>query len=520
MPLYSKHLSVPQTQPIPGRSDMVKNNAGGYVFKIEDEELLERFILIGSEGGTYYVNEQKLTVDNATSIISMIKNGRGMHVASVALDSLSTNSAPKPDPALFVLALVATYGDTPARSFVYDNLYKFARTFNQMVTFFANVKTLKGVSSGLRRAVSLWYNSMSPDKLARQLIKYRERQGFSHRDILRLCHVKPSTPQHDALFGYVTKKKSLNEIEGLLERGILEAFEVANSESSSVKDVINAVEKGRLSLEMINNTHLKHKAVLNAAASNLGTIALLRNMNRYTAADVVDENYIDRISKEASHSSRVHPINVFNSLRTYEKGKGEKGSLVWSPNSKLCDALIEAFENNISSMSETTAKVLVAVDVSGSMRTPVGGYTLNASEVATTLAYVIKKTNKNSDLVWFSSQLWEATVGRRNDLSSYLREQSRLSGGTDCSLPFQYAQKKLTKYDAIVILTDSETWAGKSHPVASLKKYRNTINKDVKVIEVALTATPSSTLPKDKNFLRVVGFDASVMDVMNRFIER
>ena len=62
-----------QQQPIFGRTDMVKNDAGGYGFKITPQERLERFLLIGSEGGTYYVGEQKLTEDNAKSILELLK---------------------------------------------------------------------------------------------------------------------------------------------------------------------------------------------------------------------------------------------------------------------------------------------------------------------------------------------------------------------------------------------------------------------------------------------------------------
>jgi 60 kDa SS-A/Ro ribonucleoprotein len=102
---YSSHLTTnPQTQPVHGRTDMVKNNAGGYVFEITPQERLERFILIGSEGGTYYVGEQKLTVENAVAIIKLIKEN-GTQVVSKVVDFATNNRAPKADPGLFVLAL-------------------------------------------------------------------------------------------------------------------------------------------------------------------------------------------------------------------------------------------------------------------------------------------------------------------------------------------------------------------------------------------------------------------------------
>jgi 60 kDa SS-A/Ro ribonucleoprotein len=70
----SKKTLTPQTQPIPGReTEMVQNAAGGYVFQIGDWERLERFLIIGSDGGTYYASGAKLTAENAACAIRCIK---------------------------------------------------------------------------------------------------------------------------------------------------------------------------------------------------------------------------------------------------------------------------------------------------------------------------------------------------------------------------------------------------------------------------------------------------------------
>ena len=54
--------ATPQSTAIPGReAEMEPNNAGGVTFKLDDWERLNRFLILGSEGGTYYVGERKLT---------------------------------------------------------------------------------------------------------------------------------------------------------------------------------------------------------------------------------------------------------------------------------------------------------------------------------------------------------------------------------------------------------------------------------------------------------------------------
>ncbi|HVH97813.1 MAG TPA: hypothetical protein VM869_03855, partial [Enhygromyxa sp.] len=61
-----KHFSrrsTPQSEPASPKQ--APNNAGGYSFVLDDRARLERFLILGSEGGTYYVSERALTIDNA-----------------------------------------------------------------------------------------------------------------------------------------------------------------------------------------------------------------------------------------------------------------------------------------------------------------------------------------------------------------------------------------------------------------------------------------------------------------------
>ena len=45
---------TPQSQPIPGKK-MVANSAGGYSFAVDKWTGLQRFLILGAEGGTYYL---------------------------------------------------------------------------------------------------------------------------------------------------------------------------------------------------------------------------------------------------------------------------------------------------------------------------------------------------------------------------------------------------------------------------------------------------------------------------------
>ena len=58
---------VPQWAPIPG-SDQVQNSSGGFAWAVDDWTRFRRFLVLGSEGGSYYAGEWKLTRENAQAV--------------------------------------------------------------------------------------------------------------------------------------------------------------------------------------------------------------------------------------------------------------------------------------------------------------------------------------------------------------------------------------------------------------------------------------------------------------------
>ena len=56
---------VPQWVPLPGQ---VVNSAGGHAWAVDVWTRLRRFLVLGSEGGSYYATESTLTRENARAV--------------------------------------------------------------------------------------------------------------------------------------------------------------------------------------------------------------------------------------------------------------------------------------------------------------------------------------------------------------------------------------------------------------------------------------------------------------------
>ena len=98
---------APQSEPLPG---MVANSAGGHAYPVDDLTRLRRFLILGSEGGSYYASERKLTLENAQAVRRCIETDGPRAVREVVAVS-EERRAPRVGPALFALALTVSHGD-------------------------------------------------------------------------------------------------------------------------------------------------------------------------------------------------------------------------------------------------------------------------------------------------------------------------------------------------------------------------------------------------------------------------
>jgi 60 kDa SS-A/Ro ribonucleoprotein len=91
-------------------------------------------------------------------------------------------------------------------------------------------------------------------------------------------------------------------------------------------------------------------------------------------------------------------------------------------------------------------------------------------------------------------------------------------GGTDCSLPMICARQNQLDVDQFIVYTDSETWAGNTHPVNALRDYRQARGIPAKLVVVGMVSNGFSIAdPNDAGMLDVVGFDSAAPTVISDF---
>src|SRR5262245_4109202 len=172
---------VPQWAPVRD-AGQVPNSAGGFVWAVDDWARLRRFLILGSEGGSYYASEQTLTRENAEAVERCLSEDGPRAVAEIVRIS-QEGRAPKNDPALFALAMASGVGAEPTRKAALEVLPQVARTGTHLFQFATFVEGFRGWGRSLRRAIGRWYAAKHVKALAYQAVKYRQREGVTHRDL-------------------------------------------------------------------------------------------------------------------------------------------------------------------------------------------------------------------------------------------------------------------------------------------------------------------------------------------------
>ncbi len=522
----------PQSEPLPGQ---VPNSAGGYSYELDLWGKLNRFLILGSEGGSYYATERALTQENAKTLTECL-NADGVRTVQVIVEVSESGRAPKNTPAIFALALATTAPEIEARQAAVAAIPKVCRTGTHLFQFAQMVNTMRGWGRALRRGIAEWYTEQDTERVAYQMVKYRQRDGWTHRDLLRLAHPKPTSTTQDALFKWVTAEAAdakpgfavaaAPEPEDEALRKVW-AFEQAQR-ATDVDTIVRLINDYALVREAIPTQFLNETAVWDALLQNMPMTAMIRNLGNMSKHGLLvplsdaEKLVVARLTDaERLTKARVHPIAVLSAMRTYRSGRGFRGSGTWKAAPRVLDALDTAFELAFGAVQPANKRTMLALDVSGSMTlgSIAGVPNLTPREGAAAMAMVAARTEPEYTVTAFSHELVPVDIHAKMSIDSVVNTTSAIPmGGTDCALPMLYATEHGLDVDTFIIYTDSETWFGNVHPAQALREYRDARGIPAKLIVVGMVASRYTIAdPNDAGMLDVVGFDTAAPNLMNAF---
>jgi 60 kDa SS-A/Ro ribonucleoprotein len=523
---YGKLFSrkkTPQSQAIPGTTQ-VPNSAGGFAWAVDDWTRLERFLILGTERGSYYASERALTRESAEAVERCVRLDGARTVERIVAIS-EAGRAPKNEPAIFALAMAAKLGDFQTRRAALGALGRVCRTGTHLMQFAEHVQAFGGWGRGTRTALSRWLNGKPAREVAYQVVKYQQRDGWTMRDLLRLSHPKAPTPEHDALYRWVVRGELRAQVPSLVA-----AFEQAK-QAGNACDLVHLVEEHDLPRECIPTEWLNEPLVWDALLDRMPMTAMIRNLATMTRVGLLQpmssatQKVIERLHDPARLGrARIHPIAILTAMKTYAAGHGARGKQSWTPVTAIVDALDDAFYATFQHVEPSGARTLLALDVSASMDggavAGVPGLTPRVASAA--MALTTAASERQYAFVGFTTQLTELDLSPKMRLDQVVKRVSGLPfGGTDCAQPMLWALARRVEVDTFVIYTDSETWAGNIHPSQALREYRQRTGIPAKLIVVGMLSNGFTIAdPNDAGMLDVVGFDTATPSVIGEFSKK
>jgi 60 kDa SS-A/Ro ribonucleoprotein len=552
--VYSKTLGkpVPQSEPADPRQE--KNSAGGFTFVVNDRVRLERFLILGTEGGTYYTDEQKLTKENFAFLREIIERDEQLVIDTVREVSVSGRALRNTQAVLTVAALF-TYGKIKPRELMRD----VCRTGTHLFQFAEFIELLAEGSSGWgyakRAAVAEWYTVKRPADLAYQGIKYRQRNGWSHGDLIRLSHpVGLNNSVASFLLG--KDKREAASTWNNDDQPIIRGFKFAQ-EAQTLSELLNMALRDHPNLpwEALPTQFLKEPAVWKQLFYNgqLTGQALVRNITRLAKIGAFNDmmfagDYAAKLADtEMIKRSRLHPLNYLQALVVHEQGQlnhedrhltyGAHRNKSWTTVPAIKDALNAGFYEAFNYVEPTRKRTFLAIDVSGSMSNNMCGLDMSAATVAAAMAMATARIEPYYQIFGFSDGspstgpkyfssasynrpvLADLGISPSMNLTDVMRKtEDQNFGRTDCALPMIYARENDIEVDTFVIYTDHETWFGSTHPYVALRDYRKYMGVNAKLAVVACTPTKFSIAdPSDRGMLDVVGADSNLPKLIAEF---
>ncbi|KAM3722104.1 RNA-binding protein [Dirofilaria immitis] len=235
------------------------------VLMLTDEAFVRRFLILENTECAYHTSEKELTIQTANKLCEIIEKGNGLVVLRELVKVALDNRTPKQNSLIFTLALCARYQLRSLKKIVVSSKAKsneeiaaaersaesqrqfflpinieYQKALQQLafhavpkichssLHLFMFVKYCKliaaeigvkirnrGWGRNLQTAISNWYFSQDPERLAIQVTKYRNFEGYCQRDLFDLSNIHPWSTlssdhtyskydiEYDAVFKYI-----------------------------------------------------------------------------------------------------------------------------------------------------------------------------------------------------------------------------------------------------------------------------------------------------------------------------
>ena len=500
----SKH--TPSVAPVTD----TKNTAGGKAYNTGAKHTLAQIACTGTFNGTFYADGEHVLKLAETAIDELWNDPE--YIAKVAIYSRERGFM-KDMPAYLVAKLADVDKKLFRKTFrkVVDN-GKMLRNVIQIARS-SRLNKKYNLSAGTwRHALRDWFSTRD----VRQLFHAAIGNDPTMADIIKMARPRPETSEKAILYRYLIGKPVA--VEELPEP--VRSYEM-------YRKGINKSEVPSVDFRYLTDLGLGTEE-WKSVAKNANWTMTRMNLNTFLRHGVFEDKEMvkliaDRLrNKELIEKAKAFPYQLF---MAYKAASGVPF--------EITEALQDAMEIAVSNTPVFEGQTYVGIDVSGSMTSPVTGNRGSATsnvrclDAAALYGSAILRNNRSAEIMPFSDRLYpEVKLNGRDSVMSNTKTLSSLrAGGTDCSLVLAELNRKNAKGNAVVYVSDNESWiesqgrwgrrgTGMMNEWVAFKKR----NPSARLVLIDLAASNNSQVTQHDDILQVGGFSDTVFKVIDTFL--
>lgn len=489
------------------------NQAGAPAYKFEDRHALAQLVVTSCFNGTYYSNAE----DQLNQVLELARKIDTEFIAKAAV--YSRQNALMKDAGIVLLAVLASRDDgIPYFKAIFP---KIVDNVKQLCNFARVIRSgtagRRNFGHAIRNTINKWINSQDLSKLIKGAVGQADP---SLADVLKMVHTKPINEVISNAFAYLIDKPF--QVELLPE-------DIAYFETFKHKGGILAPDMPFRSLTNCKLT-VDHWTQI---AMDMPWNTLRMNLNMLTRNKVFENPEVVKIlanklrSAEDIANVKAFPYQI---MTTYQNIGNDVPA-------HIKDALHDALELSTQNVPSFEGDIVVAVDVSGSMGSPITGYRHGGSstvtscrDVAALFAACLLRKNKYSKIYGYDHRLHYLNLDPRDSVLTNAHNISLPGGGTNCTLVLEHLVDKNQHADAVIYFSDNQSWAeyynggyyqrnsNSPTPMSELWKKYKRYNPKSKLILVDLQPYTNTQISDDKDVLNVGGWSDAVFNVIHNFL--
>ncbi len=424
---------------LPRTDTLNEEHAAAYAF--EPRHALAQYAATGCMNQTFYASaEQQLT-----DVLMLCASVEPEFIARTALYARQRGYM-KDLPAL--LCAVLSVKGPGLLAEIFDRVIDQPRMLRNFVQIMrSGAVGRKSLGSMPKRLVQQWLEQRSDE----QLFIASVGNDPSLADIIKMVHPRPKTEERAALYAYLIGRPcDETKLPAVVRQ--LEAYKQAKD-----RRTLEAPDVPFQMLVGLNLQPWEWKTIARQASWQTTRM----NLNTFMRHGVFDEPPMQKVvanklrDRRQIASARVLPYQL---LAAY-------GMTVGRLPVAVTNALQDAMEIAIVNVPKIEGQVYVLPDISGSMHSPVTGYRKGATtgvrciDVAALVAAAILRKNPQTQIIAFESKAVPVTLNPRDSVMTNAQRLASLPcGGTNCSAPLAYLNKRKATGDLVVYVSDNESW--------------------------------------------------------------